>query len=314
MEVQGKSYYINPNTRTLTTNLKNTQVYDQEAASAVFSQLRPAENMEKILATPLNLSDRTSVSKNTNSVNIAFGASWKLPGGFTMTVRKYGVEVTGQTNGSNLKEAQEASDMAGALGTLLRNAGGTWNDVGFSTEERASWTENVSKALNYLGIDTSKDFTVNGMQYTKGEDGNFVSQAKQDAMEAYEKLKSANQTYRFADERTKTAINYISHYYLKTAPESVVNAWNETLEETGINPFPEGHTGVLQQLAMEQDFATDGNDNLFGDTEESSRKAVEAILERIDNPTGTIRSVDRSFYADQRTFYTTLLAKLKGEE
>ena len=314
MEVLGKSYYVNPNTRTLTTNLKNTQVYDWQAASTVASKLGMIQDMQQVLKTPLNLSAKTSVNTGANSVNIALGASWKLPGGFTMTVKSNGVEVTGQTKWGNLKEAQEAQDMGGALATLLRNAGGTWNDVGFTTKERTGWTENVTKVLSYLGIDTSKDFTVNGMQYTKDEDGNFVSQTKREAMEAYEKLKAANQTYRFADERTKTAISYMSHYYLKTVPENVVNAWNETLEETGINPFPEGHSGVLQQLAMEQDFATGGNDNLFGDTEESSREAVEAILERIDNPIGTIRSEDRAFYDDQKTFYTALLAKMKGED
>ena len=39
-----------------------------------------------------------------------------------MTVREKGVEVSGVTNWDNQKESQEASDMAGALATLLRNA------------------------------------------------------------------------------------------------------------------------------------------------------------------------------------------------
>lgn len=203
--------------------------------------------------------------------------------------------------------------MAGALGTLLRNAGGTMSAVGFSSSAIEKWNENVSKVLKYFGIDTSKDFTVNGMKYTKDENGHFVSESATDAMTAYEQLKSTNQTYTFADERTQKAITHMSEYYLKTVPDSVADAWQETLEETGINPFWEGYTGVLQQLSMEQDFLTGGNDNLFGKTVESSIEAIETILERIDNPIGKSGSGDEEYLSSQKEFYSTLLSKIKSD-
>lgn len=203
--------------------------------------------------------------------------------------------------------------MGGALGTLLRNAGGTMSAVGFSSATIEKWNENVSKVLKYFGIDTSRNFTVNGMKYTTDENGHYVSEVATGAVTAYEQLKSANQTYAFADERTQKAIAHMSEYYLKTVPDSVADAWQETLEETGINPFWEGYTGVLQQLSMEQDFLTGGNDNLFGETVENCIEAVEAILERIDNPVGKSGSNDDEYLSSQKEFYSTLLSKIKSD-
>lgn len=52
--------------------------------------------------------------------------------------------------------------MATALGTLLRNAGGTMNTVAYNTSEYKRWTDNVAKIMKYLGIDTTKEFAING--------------------------------------------------------------------------------------------------------------------------------------------------------
>ena len=57
--------------------------------------------------------------------------------------------------------------MAGALATLLRNASGQMNHVGTDSSGIARWNEKVEKVLSYFGIDASKDFTVNGIKYTK---------------------------------------------------------------------------------------------------------------------------------------------------
>ena len=66
--------------------------------------------------------------------------------------------------------------------------------------------------MSYLGIDTSKDFTVNGMKYSKNKDGWYESEANSDAQAAYEQLKANNRIYQFADEKTKKQIAYISDY------------------------------------------------------------------------------------------------------
>lgn len=95
MLVTANSYYVNPNTRTLTSNIKNTEIYDYDAVNSISSQLRPVDDMSQVLNTPLNLANSTSVNKTTNSINIALGTSITVAGGFTLTVKETGVEVTG---------------------------------------------------------------------------------------------------------------------------------------------------------------------------------------------------------------------------
>ena len=103
----------------------------------------------------------------------------------------------------------------------------------------------------------------------------------------------------------------MSDYYLSTAPKDVKDAWQTTLEETGINPFPNGYASTLAQLSVEQDFQTGGNNNIFGDTLESSITAVQSILERIDNPLAEMKESDYANLENEKKFYTALLANLQ---
>ena len=103
----------------------------------------------------------------------------------------------------------------------------------------------------------------------------------------------------------------MSDYYLSTVPEDVKTAWQATIEETGINPFPSGYHSMLQQLAMEQDFLTGGNDNIFGDTVESTIDAVNRILDRIANPLGEVTEEKEVFVQQEKEFYQALLSKLQ---
>ena len=82
--------------------------------------------------------------------------------------------------------------MAGALASMLRNAGGTMTTVAHSKEEYAQYIEGITDVMSYLGIDTSKDFTVNGMKYSKNKDGWYESEANSEAQTAYEQLKANN--------------------------------------------------------------------------------------------------------------------------
>ena len=61
--------------------------------------------------------------------------------------------------------------------------------------------------------------------------------------------KANNRAYQFADEKTKKQIAYMSGYYLQTVSQSVKAAWQETLEETGFNPFQTDVTSILTQLS-----------------------------------------------------------------
>ena len=287
MEISNnQTWYINPNNRALTSNIKNTEIKDREAFKECMQKpLRPVEDLVSVLKTPINLADATSVNRQVNSVTIAEGARIAVNDGYYLVVKSGGVECLGENaNPYDMEAYEKAQALAGAFSTLLRNAGGTLHTVAYGQEAYQKWTEQVSSVMQYLDIDTTKDFTINGMKYSKNEKGDWESSSNSIAKAAYERQKAANRTYEFADEKTRKQIAYMSDYYLSTVPEDVKDAWQATLEETGINPFPNGYASTLAQLSVEQDFQTGGNYNIFRDTLESSIAAVQSILERIDNP------------------------------
>lgn len=180
-----------------------------------------------------------------------------------------------------------------------------------SKEGYGRYTEGITDVMSYLGIDTSKEFTVNGMRYNKNRDGWYESEASSDAHEAYERLRANNRTYQLADENTKKQISYISNYYLQTVPDSVKAAWQETMEEINFNPFQSDMGSTLTMLSMEQDFATGGNDNILGDTKENCLEAINKILERIENPLGEVTEKRIAYLQDEKKFYSALLAKIQ---
>ena len=302
------SYYVNPNTRTLTTNKKNTAVSDRSIYDSIQKKLTPVDDMQKILTTPIKLASKTYVDRTANILNLAEGAKITVAGGFVLTVKKMGVEVSGGDI-DNDRRRQEAMDMGGALATLLRNASGMMKNVATSPEGYDKWNSNVSKVLENFGIDTNRDFIVNGMRYMRDSNGRLISQANIEALVVYEKMKSEKMKFKYADEQTKMTIINMSKYYLKNVPSVVSDAWQKTIEKTGINPFPEGYTSILQRLSMEQDFITGGNDDIFGRTVESSIEGIEKILDRIDFYNES--SSDVKYLDTERTFYSMLLDTIK---
>lgn len=312
MEItNNQSWYVNPNTRQVTSNIKNTAIKDREAFNGSMQNLlNPVEDLVQVLKTPIKLADSSSLNRMSNSVNIASGKRIAVNDGYILTVKPQGVEVSGGDNPYDEEAYLKAEKMAGSLSTLLRNACGNMHTVAYSQEEYARWNEGVSDVMGYLGIDASKDFTVNGMKYSRNENGWYESQADSEAKAAYEMLKANNRTYTFADERTRNQIDYISNYYLEHTTETLKGAWQKTLEETGVNPFPQGFSSTLSQLAMEQDFATGGNDDIFGDDLDSNIAAVKKIVERLENPLSTVSERNAEFFANEKIFYTALLNNL----
>lgn len=305
--------YINPYTFQPTskrvTNVENRREIAELMRDETKFRAVSLEELMGGMGKPLNLADRTSVNMFGNSVNIAEGAKLIVSGGYVLTVGEYGVEIS-DGDPYNQTAKKEAAEMASALTKLLRNAGGTANKVAFSDAEYQKWTEDVTKVMKCFGIDTSKTFTVNGMKYTKNSKGYFESAANTAAQEAYERQIAANRTYEFADERTKKKIAYLSDYYLSGVPESVIQAWQDTLEKTGVNPFYSGEN-TLSQLAVEQDFLTGGNDKIFGDSMDSSIDAVKNILDRIEAPLGKVNEERAEMLKQEKVFYSALLEKLK---
>ena len=180
--MQSISSYINPNTRGLTSNYKNTAIKDKETYNEAMSQhlLNPVEDLVQVLKTPIKLAKSSSLSRQNNSVNIAEGQRIRVNGGHVITATAHGVEVSGGDNPYDTQSYVKAQRMADALASMLRNAGGTMTTVAHSKEEYARYTEGITDVMSYLGIDTSKDFTVNGMKYSKNKDGWYESEANSD--------------------------------------------------------------------------------------------------------------------------------------
>ena len=308
---ESQSAFVNPHTCQLTSNLQNTRVEEQdwETVKAGFSKLRPVDERR-----PLRLPGRTYIDKANNSAQLAAGTVIGLNGGYKLILSAdYGFQISGEAGKEQYYE--EAVRIRDALNRLLGNADGVITNLYDMMKDYDRWEEYVTKGLKLIGIDASRDFTINGMKYSRNEKGKIESQKMADAHLSYEIQTANNRTYEFADEKTKKVVRYRSEYYLSTAPDSVKDAWQETMGETNINPFVVPYGNTIAQLAMEQDFATGGNDQLFGDTVSDSINAVKSILERIDNPLGAVPEEDEEEYQmvsqREREFYTTLLNKLE---
>lgn len=107
--------------------------------------------------------------------------------GYYLVVKSGGVECLGENaNPYDMEAYEKAQALAGAFSTLLRNAGGILHTVAYGQEAYQKWTEQVSTVMQYLDIDTTKDFTINGMKYSKNEKGDWESSSNSIAKAAYE--------------------------------------------------------------------------------------------------------------------------------
>ena len=191
----------------------------------------------------------------------------------------------------------------------IKNLGCINPYTGLLTSKKVTNVENRREICEFM-YDATKitPISLEDLMGRMGKPLNLV--AKTAAQDAYERQIAANKTYEFADERMKKRITHLSNYYLSTVPESVKEAWQETMEESGVNPFSDGFS-TLAQLVMEQDLMTGGDDNIFGNTIESSLAATKKILDRIENPLGRVDEDKAESLQREKKFYSTLLRKLE---
>ena len=118
--MQSISSYINPNTRGLTSNYKNTAIKDKETYNEAMSQhlLNPVEDLVQVLKTPIKLAKSSSLSRQNNSVNIAEGQRIRVNGGHVLTITAHGVEVSGGDNPYDTQSYVKAQRMADALASV----------------------------------------------------------------------------------------------------------------------------------------------------------------------------------------------------
>ena len=72
---------------------ENNMHIDKEKALKYASQLDPVDDIASIVKQPIKLAGCSQINRANNSIDIALGASIKVLGGFTLTVREKGVEV-----------------------------------------------------------------------------------------------------------------------------------------------------------------------------------------------------------------------------
>ena len=97
MEISNnQSWYVNPNTRQVTSNIKNTAIKDREAFNGSMQNLlNPVEDLVQVLKTPIKLAERSSLNRQRNSVDIASGSRIAVNDGYILTAKLQGVEVSG---------------------------------------------------------------------------------------------------------------------------------------------------------------------------------------------------------------------------
>lgn len=121
---------------------------------------------QKTRTVPVGLAVRTSVNIAGNAVNLAQGTKIIIQSGYLLTITEKGVEVSDGDEWVNQGDYQEAKDMAAALSILLWGSGEEQTAADGCLSEYADWAESITKVLMCFGIDTAKEFTVNGIKYT----------------------------------------------------------------------------------------------------------------------------------------------------
>ena len=117
MEISNnQSYYINPNTRQFTSNVKNTAIKDREVFNGSMQNLlNPIEDLVQVLKTPIKLVDSSSLNRLSNSVNIASDMRIAVNDGYILKVKQQGVEVSGGNDPYDTEAYMKAQKMAGSL-------------------------------------------------------------------------------------------------------------------------------------------------------------------------------------------------------
>lgn len=122
--------------------------------------------MQKTRTVPVGLAVRTSVNIAGNAVNLAQGTKIIIQSGYLLTITEKGVEVSDGDECLNQDDFREAKEMAAALSILLWGSGEEQTATDGCLSEYTDWAESITKVLMCFGIDTAKEFTVNGIKYT----------------------------------------------------------------------------------------------------------------------------------------------------
>lgn len=95
--------------------------------------------------------------------------------------------------------------------------------------------------------------------------------------------------------------------FFPKSSEQVINAFNKTLKETGINPFQMDK--ISTALVIHTENGGGDSSSFLGNTVTSAKKVVEQIIRRLENPLAP--SEDADFSKKELLFYKAFLENLK---
>ena len=309
-----RSYYVNRNTGNLTTDIKNTLVQDEDnvafkrkfcatGISEVESPMKRISAMQE----DLPYKGKTQLDRANNSIDYGEGAAISLKSGYSIVLKSCGWEVACGDPDDNEADSL-AQKLAINMTNLLKYAEHQFQNPTATEGEMEEWSECVLEGLGISGIDTSRTFIVNGMEFTV-ENGIVKSTEKikseQAAKDAYNILQVQNKMFSSCSEDMRNKIDYFFDYYCSNVPETFKEVFYDTMAECDVNPFA-NNSCAIPKMSYEMDVATGGNKDIFGSSIESAKEGVNKLIQFLEQH----GSMDIEFDNKQKAFFERLLDKI----
>lgn len=125
--------------------------------------------------------------------------------------------------------------------------------------------------------------------------------------------KQANKKIQFSDVYKKAEENYdlgtpVKAGFRPKSSEQVMAAWDKTLTETGIDPFPMNKLSTALIIHVESG-RQESSSAFLGDSVASAESMAEQIVKRLENPLSPGEITD--FSRDEMFFYKRFLENLR---
>lgn len=271
------------------------------------TEIETAESRMAAFAADLPYTGQTRYDITNNSVCYGKGAIIRLIGGYSIELTRSGWKVN-YGNPNDIKSDQYAHTLADDMTRLLKYAEYQIKTPTETDAQLGKWSNSVVYCLGRSGIDTSKTFTVNGMEFVV-ENGIVKSTEKirtdNAAMDAYNVLQIKNKTFNECSIEMKERLDCLFDYYCSGFPSEIKNIWYETMSECNINPFA-NNSCAIARMSLEKDIATGGDGDIFGSTKESIMNGISEAVSYLKKH----GSMDTEFDNRQTVFFEKLLDKI----
>lgn len=157
-----------PKVQQLTSNLKRdfgvSNIKHMNAVNISYEDLMGGNDIFRPNKEPYTVKENLGFNASKNSISIVPGLNIPFASGINIKIQDSGttVEYSGSVNGSVF---EDAITTASALDRFIKYANGQSGSLGFDNDKRSS----VVSLLNKIGIDTSKEFYVNGTAFNTSD-------------------------------------------------------------------------------------------------------------------------------------------------